>query len=430
MFQIPPAHNNPWRLLAYLHTALLIGLATTSCASRLETDPTSHTSTASSCRANQILKKLGRSTLLVGANMTLDTAVQAPFDLRSVYLAGGLPDVDAPCTTCNEHCSVGAKPCSEGEGCAWWGCWQWDELPPGQFVRGFLETSQRLRQLPMVTYYQLLQTSGSEEGPLEVAAVQDVPLMIRYFNDWRFFLEIIGENTAILHIEPDFWAFVQQTRVPPSQLPAAVATANPRDCGTLDNSVAGMGRCLIAMVRTYAPNALVGLHASGWGTGVNAPYNRSDSFDVTLEAVKTANFLRGCGADEADIIVVDVSDRDAGFSATLGKDTWWDSANEQLPHYHQGFRWARALSDALGLPVLWWHLPVGQMSLPNTPQRWQDNRVAYFFDHPDEVAATCAIGMSFGAGLEGQTTPETDGGHLIERTRAYFQAGGQPPTVR
>ena len=75
--------------------------------------------------------------------------------------------------------------------------------------------------------------------------------------------------------------------------------------------------------------------------------------------------------------------------------------------------------------VLWWQLPVGNMNLPNQTNAWKDNRVDYFFGHTDELAASHAIGMAFGAGDGNQTTPESDGGNLLSKLNAYAASGGQ-----
>ena len=57
---------------------------------------------------------------------------------------------------------------------------------------------------------------------------------------------------------------------------------------------------------------------------------------------------------------------------------------------------------------------------------WRDDRVEYFFGHPEEVVASGAIGMAFGAGASGQTTPDTDGGLLWSLAAALCSAGGHP----
>ena len=386
------------------------------------------TASASSCLVGELLDGVGRDHLLVGASMSDAVAQSAPFDLRYVYLSGGLFDGAAPCASCASGCSAGGHSCANSNpgGCAWWGCWQYDQDPPGAYVRSFVADEQALGQLPMLTYYQILQSSGASEGAAEVAAAANATLMARYLADWRFVLQSIGQSTAFLHVEPDFWGFAEQVNADPHAIPAAVASANPTDCAGQENSIAGLGRCMIAMVRKYAPNARVGLHGSGWATRIDVLLNESPTLDVAGEAQKLGAFLVGCGADQADFVVVDASDRDAGYYASIGQDRWWDATDTTLPDFAQAFAWARALAERVGRPVVWWQLPVGNLSLPNVSTEWQDNRVDYFFAHTAELAASHGAAMAFGAGAGGQTTPSTDGGNLVARTQAYAAAGGEP----
>jgi hypothetical protein len=239
-------------------------------------------------------------------------------------------------------------------------------------------------------------------------------------------LQQLGSRQALLHVEPDLWGYAEQLDSNPHHLAAAVHSANPTDCETQEDSVAGLGRCLIAMVRKYAPNAKVGLHASSWGTGKDTTDNTDPSLDVTAEAQKLGDFLLECGAGDSDYVVVEASDRDAGYYRSLGKNTFWDATNQTLPNYRQAFGWTQAVTQRVGKPALWWQLPLGNMSLPDTVNQWQDNRVDYFFSHPAEVAATNAFAMVFGAGESHQTNPSTDGGYFVSRTRALAAAGGQP----
>ena len=101
-------------------------------------------------------------------------AASAPFDLRYLYLAGGgLP-------------SATTAGCSGASG-DWWGCWQDAALPPGQYVKDFVAKSAARAQLPLVTYYELLQASGASEGAGEVTATNDAALMAS-------FAEVFGES--------------------------------------------------------------------------------------------------------------------------------------------------------------------------------------------------------------------------------------------
>ena len=379
------------------------------------------------CLVGGLLGDLGVDHLLVGAAMEDATAGSAPFDARYQYLAGGLFDEAEPCDSCKDAtCTSFGSSCDNDVGCAWWGCWQYDEDPPGAFARSFIDKAEADGQIPWFTYYELLQASGVAEGSAQVEdAATDVAFMHRYLADYRFLLQQIGTHRAFVHIEPDFWGYAEQLDSDAHALPAAVASANPTDCADQENTIAGMGRCMIAMARVYAPNAKVGLHGSAWATEWDVLANDDASFDVDGHGAALGAFLVACGADDSDFIGVDASDRDAGYYTTQGRDSWWDDTNATLPNFSQAFDWSRAVSNGVGRPVIWWQVPVGNMDLNDTTDQWTDNRVDYLFDHPDEVAAGNGAGMLFGAGMGGMTTPETDGGNLVDRVTTYAAAGGQ-----
>ena len=366
--------------------------------------------------------------------LSATTAVAAPFDLRYVYLSGGLFTSTTPCTTC------GGAACS-----TWWGCYN---SPPGAYATSFIQSCESASpaQVPMFTYYEILQTAdvafqdaGFAEGTAEATvAAASIPLMTRYYNDWRFLLQQIGQHQALLHIEPDFWGYARQAGSPTAVV-AAVASANPTDCSTLPNTIAGMGQCMIAMVRKYAPKALVGLHASAW----NVASNTSAGDNVATDATETATFLAACGQSAANFVVVETSDRDAGYYQTQeSQDRWWDPTDTTLPNYKQDLTWITTLTEALGVPALYWQTPLGNANQANTTNHYKDNRVDYFFGgsasmpegaapqsvpaHWSDLAAAHVIGVAFGAGAGDQTQPETDGNNLVTKTNAYVAAGGQP----
>ncbi len=129
-----------------------------------------------------------------------------------------------------------------------------------------------------------------------------------------------------------------------------------------------MGQCMIAMVRKYAPNALVGLQASAW----NIAGNTSSSIDVTADAKAVATVLAACGQSKADFVVVETSDRDAGYYQIVeSKDTWWDPTDTKLPDYAQDLTWIKALTEALGVPALYWQTPLGNSMQDNTNEPLQ-----------------------------------------------------------
>lgn len=377
------------------------------------------------CLGSGLLADLGVDHVMVGVS-TFDAATAAaPFDLRYRYLSGGLADGAGPCASCATGCTSDGQSCDNANGCGWWGCWQYDQDPPGAYVRDFVLETVAAGRIPMISYYEVLHASGVAEGQDEVAAMTDAVLLGRLFADFRFLLEQIGDAPAIVHHEPDFWGYAQQTGLAPGDLPAAVPTANPTDCADHDATIAGLGACLVTMTRKYAPNAKIGLHGSPWATNYDVVQNTDPAFDVAGHAAELGAFLLACAPD-ADLVIVDGSDRDAGWDESNGDDTWWDETNQTLPNFHQAFAWSKALSESMGKGHLWWQLPVGNSTLPNQPNQWKDNRVEYFFAHWDEVAAAHGVGAAFGAGEGQQTTPETDGGLLVSSVTAYAASGGEP----
>jgi hypothetical protein len=62
----------------------------------------------------------------------------------------------------------------------------------------------------------------------------------------------------------------------------------------------------------------------------------------------------------------------------------------------------------------------------DTDTHFKDNRVDYLLQHAGDVVTNGAIGLVFGAGQDHQTTPSTDGGNLVNRTKALAEAGGTP----
>jgi len=383
-----------------------------------------------SCIGSSFLAALAKDRLIVGLSGSSTAAAAAPYDLQYIYISGGLFTSTTPCTSCTG--------CSS----SWWGCYN---TPPGMYATYFLQgaAAESPPQIPMFTYYEILQTaqatiSGFQEGTAEATeAATNSGIMTRYYNDWRFLLQKIGTTKALLHIEPDFWGYVRQAG-DPTTLAAEVGSVNPTDCSSLPSTIAGMGQCMISMVRKYAPNALVGLQASAW----NSAGNTDPTTDVTVDAKAVAAVLQACGQSMADFVVVETSDRDAGYYQIVeNEDTWWDPTDTKLPDYVQDLTWIKALTEALGVPALYWQTPLGNSTQNNTMNHYKDNRVDYFFggsastvesgaavtvpSHWSNLATAHVVGAAFGAGNGDTTAPDTDGGNLATKTKAYVAAGGQ-----
>ncbi|MEY9927995.1 hypothetical protein ABH926_002629 [Catenulispora sp. GP43] len=350
---------------------------------------------------------MGSSTVLIGGSMSDASANAAPFDVRYAYIHS--QPAPSPAAYTASLCQASWS--------NWWGCWTGDTTAPGfqltltesRAAQATYKGSPRPQKM-LWTWYSLRDLgdlAGQGDGPGEVVAINRVDLLTRYLNDYRFFLQKIGGRNDMIDLEPDFWGYVRSLG-DPHQVPAQVSAADPTDCGSQENSAAGLARCLVAMAREYAPNAAVGLHLTCW--------------DWQTETAGCIRDYQALGAQNADFLVTDVSDRDAGWYAEPahgGRDTFW---TDQKARAALGFY--KTMAEALGKPVVLWQIPVGNMAQNNTLNHYQDDKVDWFFTHMNEVANAHVAGLLFGAGQQEQTTVETDGGNLIGKTIAYHGSGG------
>lgn len=350
---------------------------------------------------------MGSSTVLIGGSMTDASAAAAPFDMRYAY-------VHSQPAPSSDYYS--AARCHDGWS-GWWGCWNGSTTAPGTYVtwrdsvaaQATYKGSPRPQKM-LWTWYSLRDLgdlAGEGDGPGEVKAINRLDLLTRYMNDYRFFLQKIGTSHDAIDLEPDFWGYVRSLG-DPHQVAAQVSAANPTDCGSQENSAAGLSRCLMSMARKYAPNTAVGLHLTCW-----------DWQTATQACVRDYAKL---GAQNADFLVTDVSDRDAGWYAQPahgGSDHFWtdQKAAATLKFY-------KTMAESVGKPVVLWQIPVGNMAQNNTLNHYKDDKVDWFFAHMDQVANAHVAGLLFGPGQQEQTTAESDGGNLIRKAIAYHNAGG------
>jgi hypothetical protein len=262
-------------------------------------------------------------------------------------------------------------------------------------------------QIFFATWYSLRDLgdlAGSGDGPGEVVAINRLDLLTLYMDDYRFFLQKIGNSHSMVDLEPDFWGYVKSLGNP-HDVPAQVAAANPTDCATQENSAAGLAHCLVSMARKYAPNLGVGMHAS--------------CFDFQTDPQGCVQFLKDITTG-ADFMVGDVSDRDAAWYDLQGQNWhWWNGTKgaDALAFY-------KLITEETGKPLVLWQIPLGNMTLDNTLNRYQDDKVDYLFSHMNQVADAHVVALLFGAGQQEQTSAETDGGNLINKTINYWSSGG------
>jgi hypothetical protein len=287
-----------------------------------------------------------------------------------------------------------------------------DWNPGGSFVNIMTNSAAAHGVVPMFTYYTM---ASWGEGNMTVLTNDN--FMLPFWNGVALLFDRLSlfNQPAVVHLEPDFWAYAQQ-RAPghdPQLLPVHVSSLAP-DCADFPDDLRGMGRCIIQIARNRAPQVAVGFHASRWAGTVD----------------QTIAFLNGIGAGDSDLLVLDMLDRDAGcFEAHVdpacqrSDGPWyWDETNQTSPNFHEHLDYANALYQGIGKPLLWWQLPFGVPSdTPGgTAGHYRDNRVRYIFNHVDEFVAAGGLGAAFGTGASNQTYITTDDGQFRQAVSNYF----------
>jgi hypothetical protein len=297
----------------------------------------------------------------------------------------------------------------------------------GTFVSRYVAESRRARVLPVFTWYQVLMTRPGRPGgeaEKDLANIADPSVTRELFADFRLMLRRIGRARAVVHVEPDLWGFVQMRSRgdDAATVPAAVAASGDPATRRLPDNAAGLARAFIRLRNRLAPRVVLAWHLSSWGT--NRSHTASDFTPAQTRALarRSARFYRSLHA-RYDVVFNDVADRDDGWRRHI--------AGEQNPTHHfdrpdfaRHDLYLRTFTRATRTPVALWQLPVGSSRLPDTWQRFRDNRLQWWLGrgnraHLRRTARAGVIGLLFGAGADGCTTPRTDGGVFFRLARAY-----------
>ncbi len=287
--------------------------------------------------------------------------------------------------------------------------WQ-DWNPGGLFPQIIGKVDMMKGAAPMVSVYAI---TGLGENTFGVLVKDDY--MKAYWDNAKLLMTRYAELNApaIIHLEPDFWAFSQQKS---GGDPATVPAHLHPDCKDLPNDISGMARCWIQLARDNAPKVVIGLHASEWAAG---------------SGTEVGNYLNKLGAAESDVVMIDMLDRDAGcfedaklMQCMRGGKFYLDETNATSPNYAERLDFAKQVHTATGKPILWWQLPFGVPSDKpgGTPGHFRDNKVHYLFSHIQEFVDAGGVGAAFGAGAGDQTFVDTDGGQLAKAVKAYYAA--------
>ncbi len=378
-----------------------------------------------------VLEKLGKRHFMVGMTSSPNAESEAwiketqgmgaRWDMRYQYLSGGVT------------------------GNRTWKDWN---QPAGSFADRYINASIKLKCIPVFSWYQIYQSSpghGAGSEPLAIKRnCETVSTMRSYFEDVKLFMQIAGKHKIpiIFHVEPDMWGFFFQARefnpADPLNTRVIVKSTGLAELQDLSDTVKGMGQAFCTLRDLYAPNVLLGWHASRWGA--------TDPKRLGEFAMQTGNW---------DIIFAEVSDRDAEWRIANNyhvNNAWWDDND-----YKTFARWSATLHQTTQRPLMLWQIPLGntqRAACNNTPGHYMDNRVEYFFEqypqntHIAEYAQAGYIGLLFGGGAGGCTGyqdgrkdginnpdpvkgnkgglaiyPDDDGGYFREVVCNYYKHG-------
>lgn len=348
------------------------------------------TTSGGTTSAKAVAQKLGRDHFLIGMGNDLNNdhnqdgayTLGVTLDLHYAYMVGLM-----------------------GEG--GWPDWN----SGGTFVNILSDSAKTHGVVPMYTLY-----SMAAHGEGNVGALTDDSYMQKYWDGAKLLYQRIAAygDVAVVQFEPDFWGFMERQNGDPSAIPVHVTTLAP-DCANLPDTLIGMGKCLVALARKYAPKAVVGFHVSEWG---------ADSPDQFV------SYFTAIGAGDGDLLTTDTLDRDAGCYEAhtdpncqrTSSGVYWDESNATSPNYHEHLDWVKSITTGIGKPMLWWQTPFGVPSdTPGgTASHYRDNRVHYIFNHIDEFVAAGGVGVVFGTGAGNQTYIDTDGNQFKNAVTKYF----------
>ncbi len=299
--------------------------------------------------------------------------------------------------------------------------WETWNQPAGQFVTYYMQDSAQHGYIPAFVYYEICQSNGPHPGSYcgghdmaqDTGNLADPATMKAYYANWVLLLQKIHEfvKPVLVIVEPDLWGFLQITSNgtdDAASIAASVSSSGYAQVGNFPNTAQGFAWALLHLRDTYAPNAILALHASPWSAGADVASDTRPSVDVAAIAHREANFLASAGlqgnpagVSSWDLLSNDVADHD---SAQPGGRSWWDRYNHTFPNFARYLSYIGALTKDTHRRVIMWQVPMGNQyfdTMNNSPGHYQDNRAEYILGHVSSFATAGIIAVLFGPGNGG-----------------------------
>ena len=331
-----------------------------------------------------------------------------------------------------------------------WTTWN---SPTGDFARRFLTQICNSGKIPVFTYYNIVPAKMRNQDPA-LTNLADAEVMNKYFEDWKLLLQICRTygKTVIIHVEPDLLGYMQMFKSDPAKGIIRVGESNYPDVKAFSNDAKGFAQAIVSMRNTYAPNVLLGWHASQWGTGHDVVKGKHNPESLAIE---TAAFYKSLNA-RFDIMFSEFADRDAGYDEIVnGKAnaTWsteGNTTNGNLSDFERFRRFLKKLNRLTGQKIILWQIPIGNSltaTCNNSRGHYKDNKAEYFLqpvtergnvDKLKQYGEAGVIAFLFGRGADDCTSfmdskndgvtglnesADDDGGYLRKSIKSYYQQG-------
>ena len=331
-----------------------------------------------------------------------------------------------------------------------WTTWN---TPSGQFALNFLNKIGKMGKVPVFTYYNIVPAKKRFEDP-GFTNLNDAVVMNKYFEDWKFLLQICKSygGKVIIHYEPDLFGYMQMYKGDAVKSTIKVGLSNHADVAAFSNDAKGLAQAIVSMRNKYAPNVILGWHISQWATGHDVIKGKHNPEALASE---TASYYKSLNA-RFDIIFSEFSDRDAGYDMLVSKksnalwSTQGDESNNNMSDFDRFQRFLKRLNLETGHKIILWQIPIGNQltnTCNNTPGHYIDNRAEYFLqpvikdgntDNLSKYSKAGVIAFLFGPGAENCTsyydlksngvtgtneTADDDGGYLRKAVKTYYHNG-------
>ena len=226
------------------------------------------------------------------------------------------------------------------------------------FAYNYAASAHALGCIPEFTYYQIVPTIGTEGAAAESTALNNASIMADYYRDFTALLQQLRQygGTAVVHVEPDMFGYLETLNGNPALLTASVASSGNADVAAYPNTLAGFGQALLHLRDLYAPNVVMAAHVSTWLWSLST----DPSLDVAQIAKNDAAFMTGLG--NWDLFFTDIADRDAAYYQFVvgdGGAHWWDATNQKYPNFERLNTWAAAFTAAAQKRLVIWQIPIG-----------------------------------------------------------------------